>query len=547
MHWHVGKGLQHSSGRVIALGRLMLATLYLIAVWLDAELPIYEPPATYGLLLGYILFAATISIVTWSSWWYDARLAGPAHAVDIMIFTLLVLLTDGHTSPYFAFFMFVMLAAAIRWGWRATALTAVLLALMFTITGLLDLTPGEDLEPDRFVIRAGHLAILSMILIWFGASRQWPRIALGELEVNGQPALDESPLEIGLRSALDGLQSGRGAILWHDLERGRISGMAIADHAVTELETAATEVDVGIGGVPFLYDLPKRRALWRDDERNLVAFNPFDRIRTETARQLELNEGLAIPLRTDGGTGIIFLEQVRGLSTDHLDAGVQAGAKTAVQIQRHRLLRTAEENAEARSRLVLARDLHDSVVQFLAGAAFRLEAMKRSNAAGRDVDPELNELKQLMLQEQRELRSFITSLRSGPVTSFNELAKDLKGLALHLSRQWDVKCELVADPAELTIPTRIRLDAHQLMREAVANAVRHAGAKSVTVEACARNDGLKLEFINDGAEFPTREGRLEMPSSLRDRVEQAGGALDLARGMGVTKLSILLPIDEANF
>lgn len=547
MHWHVGKGLQHSSGRVIALGRLMLATLYLIAVWLDAELPIYEPPATYGLLLGYILFAATISIVTWSSWWYDARLAGPAHAVDIMIFTLLVLLTDGHTSPYFAFFMFVMLAAAIRWGWRATALTAVLLALMFTITGLLDLTPGEDLEPDRFVIRAGHLAILSMILIWFGASRQWPRIALGELEVNGQPALDESPLEIGLRSALDGLQSGRGAILWHDLERGRISGMAIADHAVTELETAATEVDVGIGGVPFLYDLPKRRALWRDDERNLVAFNPFDRIRTETARQLELNEGLAIPLRTDGGTGIIFLEQVRGLSTDHLDAGVQAGAKTAVQIQRHRLLRTAEENAEARSRLVLARDLHDSVVQFLAGAAFRLEAMKRSNAAGRDVDPELNELKQLMLQEQRELRSFITSLRSGPVTSFNELAKDLKGLALHLSRQWDVKCELVADPAELTIPTRIRLDAHQLMREAVANAVRHAGAKSVTVEACARNDGLKLEFINDGAEFPTREGRLEMPSSLRDRVEQAGGALDLARGMGVTKLSILLPIDEASF
>ena len=86
-----------------------------------------------------------------------------------------------------------------------------------------------------------------------------------------------------------------------------------------------------------------------------------------------------------------------------------------------------------------------------------------------------------------------------------------------------------------------------MMTEAVANAVRPAAPKSVTVEACARNDGLKLEFINDGAEFPTREGRLEMPSSLRDRVEQAGGALDLARGMGVTKLSILLPIDEANF
>ncbi len=79
------------------------------------------------------LFA--IAITTWCSWWYDARLAGPAHAVDIVIFTLTGALTDGHTSPYFAFFMFVMLSAAIRWGWRATALTAVLLALLFTITG----------------------------------------------------------------------------------------------------------------------------------------------------------------------------------------------------------------------------------------------------------------------------------------------------------------------------------------------------------------------------------------------------------------------------
>ncbi len=526
----------------------MLATLYLIAVWLDAELPIHQPSATYGLLIGYILFAGLITAFTWSSWWYDARFAGPAHAIDIVIFTLLVLLTDGHTSPYFAFFMFVMLSAAIRWGWRATALTAILLALMFTITGLLDLTPGENLEPDRFVIRAGHLAILSMILIWFGANRQWPRLAFGSEEMKGQPALDESPLEGGLRSALDGLQSDRGMILWSDEGRDRVSGMAIEDHVVTELEaTASMEVDLGLGGVPFLYDLPKRRALWRDADRNLVAFDPYDRIRSETAIQMRLDEGLAIPLRTDGGDGIIFLERVRGLSTDHLDAGVHAGAMVAAQIQRHRLLRTAEENAEARSRLILARDLHDSVVQFLAGAAFRLEAMKRSNAAGRDLDPDLNELKQLMLQEQRELRSFITSLRSGPLTAFNELAKDLKGLAVHLSRQWDIRCDFVSKPAELMIPTRVRLDAHQLMREAVANAVRHAAAKSVAVEAVAKADELKLEFINDGAEFRTRGGRLEMPASLKDRVEQAGGSLDLARGMGVTKLSISLPIDEASF
>lgn len=545
MHRCVGTGLQHSSGRVIALGRLMLSTLFMLAIYADAKQPIHEPQIAYGVLGGYILFSAIIAMLTWSSWWYDARLAGPAHAVDIIVFTLLVLVTDGQTSPYFAFFMFVMLSAAIRWGWRATTLTAVLLALMYTIAGLLDLSPNEAFEPDGFFIRAGHLVILSLILIWFGASQRWPRLAISDRDIDTHPSLDESALEGGLRAVKEAMRSRRGMIVWRDQGRDRYTGMVLGDADVASIEVPASELEGSIARSPCLYDLPKGRALWRDRDRNLVAFDPRERISPAAMAMLGLQEGLAIPLRSDSGDGMICLEEVRGLSTDHLDAAIQAGVAATAQIQRHRLFRTAEENAEARSRLILARDLHDSVVQFLAGAAFRLEAMKRSNSAGRDVDADLNELKQLMLQEQRELRSFITSLRSGPLTAFNDLAKDLQGLATHLSRQWDVRCEFMAKPAELMIPTRVMLDAHQLMREAVANAVRHAAATSVTVEAEARGEELRLEFINDGAEFKVRGGRLEMPASLKDRVEQAGGMLDLARGMGVTKLSISLPIGEA--
>ena len=94
------------------------------------------------------------------------------------------------------------------------------------------------------------------------------------------------------------------------------------------------------------------------------------------------------------------------------------------------------------------------------------------------------------------------------------------------------------------IPTRLRLDAQQLIREAVANAVRHASAKSVSIELAALSDGLTLDIVNDGTEFKPRGGRMELPTSLRERVEQAGGTLDMARGMGVTKLSITLPTGE---
>jgi signal transduction histidine kinase len=92
------------------------------------------------------------------------------------------------------------------------------------------------------------------------------------------------------------------------------------------------------------------------------------------------------------------------------------------------------------------------------------------------------------------------------------------------------------------IPTRLHLDAQQLVREAVANAVRHAGAKSISIRLAADADDMQLVFINDGAAYPKSEDGGRMPKSLRERVEEAGGALDLSRGMGVTRLTIELPL-----
>jgi signal transduction histidine kinase len=192
--------------------------------------------------------------------------------------------------------------------------------------------------------------------------------------------------------------------------------------------------------------------------------------------------------------------------------------------------------------LALARDLHDSVVQFLAGAAFRLEALKRDLTAGRDLEPELNHLKQLMLQEQGELRSFIAALRSAPQIGLDELASDLRSLAARLAEQWDVLCEFSAQTTDMMVPSRLHLDAQHLIREAVANAVRHAGAKSVTIRLRSDADQLKLDFINDGARFPKSPLTGEMPRSMSERVRLAGGALELTRGMGVTRISVSLPI-----
>lgn len=519
----------------------MLATLFLLAIGLDPSQPAHAPPAvTYGLLGVYVLFAAAIIGLTWDNWRRDARLAGPAHAIDILLFTSLVLLTEGYTSPFYPFFMFLLLSAAIRWGWHATALTAILLTLLYLVAGLLVLVSGEPLLLYRFVVRTGHLVILSMILIWFGANQRPMHGRRLDRDAFPQPSLDESPFETGLRAAMQRVGASNGTFVWRDEGRHELTGLSIQGG---DLSPATLPDQPGIG-MPFLYNLAEDRALKKDEAHNLVEFSASEAILPSSANSLALNEGLAIPIRSDRGEGILFLDRVPGLAIDHIDLGEQIAGDVASHLQRHALLRAVEEGAEARSRLTLARDLHDSVVQFLAGAAFRLEAMKRSRQSGRDIEPELDELKQLMMQEQHELRSFITALRSGPMVALNDFAKELRALAERLSLQWDISCQFSAPPAEMMIPARLRLDAQHLMREAVANAVRHARARSVTVELKTGDQELKLEFSNDGAIFPKRDGRLEMPASIHERVAQAGGALDVARGMGVTVMTISLPIGE---
>jgi len=92
------------------------------------------------------------------------------------------------------------------------------------------------------------------------------------------------------------------------------------------------------------------------------------------------------------------------------------------------------------------------------------------------------------------------------------------------------------------VSTDLHLDAHQIVREGIANAVRHAGAKSVRIAVAVRKQTIQIDMINDGAAYPREGDHTDLPKSLRERVDQAGGMIDLSRGMKVTKLSISLPI-----
>ena len=531
--------LKHRSGRVIALGRAMLAAIFLFAIWIDSSQPAHAAEATYSMLGAYVAAAFALLVLTWNNWWLDARLAAPAHVVDVAIFTLLVLATDGYTSPFFVFFVFLILSAAIRWGWRETALTAVAVILLYLGAGFLSGPEPGQFELQRFIIRSGHLLILSAILIWFGVNHGFSGLKFPGEDFLPNPKPGDSPLHTAVEGAMKLTGAAKALLLWRPTGSREPVAISFGPEGIASKPVSRSSA-TGKHDRQFLFDIGRDRALARGPQRRMRFFAAREAAGINLARELGIEQGLALPLRTEAGEGKLLLGGIPGLCTDHIEFGEYLSSTLASHIQRHALLSAVEEGAMASARLSLARDLHDSIVQFLAGATFRIEAITRALRSGDRPERELKDLKQLLLLEQQELRSSIGALRKDRI-SLPELAADLDGLCERLSKQWDIDCSFSAEVPNLTASMRLHLDTHQLIREAVANAVRHAHSKSVRVELTAEESDLRLDISNDGlGNERLKEGN---PWSLRERVDEANGTLMLAARETGTSVSITLPLE----
>lgn len=523
----------------------MLAILFLLAVWADRSEPNDALIGTYGVLVVYAVGAVGIAAATWRNWWLDARLAVPMHALDMAVFTAIIFSTNGSTSPFFLFFVLPLLSAAIRWGWRETALTAVALIGLYLGAGLL-LAGKQGWQLERFVVRSGHLIILSLLLIWFGIHQHFSRLFFQADEFETDPVPDENPLARALALTMAATGARGGALLIAPSGDDASEGLMIRNG---ERRSVTLEQPiVGISEVPaFIFDLRRDRLLTRRPHGSFRFNSASSLIAVEEAAQLGLGEGVAAQVITGTQQGWLFLWDVPHMSCDFIDLGRELGRASGAIIDRHALLQAIEVGTAARTRLGLARDVHDSIVQFLAGAAFRVEAIKRASASGSSVGNELDELKRLLVEEQGEIRGFLLALRRDRELDLAEAVAELKLLAERLSQQWSVDCNVTADgDADGPIPIRLQLDLQQMLREAVANAVRHGGAAHVDVDLAVKDGQLRLSVVDDGKGFAQRAGaKVLEPRSLKERVERAHGSLRLVTKPGSTNILISVPLAGA--
>lgn len=547
------KRLTTQTGMVIAIGRVVLALAFLLALWIDPAISVKETAAGNILIISYLVWATGLMAVAAKSWWFDHRMAAFAQGVDIAMFVTAIYLTESSfsefQSPFLALAAFLLISAMMRWNWQATVITAmVLLAANIALASLLYYT-DLHVEPFRLLRRILYMILLSGILIWLSVSRGGGRtpVVAEQLTRYGSGTAEDrrARLVAGLLADVSNLIGAEKVAL----------ALAPSEEPWIELWQPETHDTAKVRRGPYEYDpdvpLPCPVALFCRPKARALVLEGDDIVATRQAelpgltRFLNVDEGIVAPVESAIGSGQLLLWDIQVASADSLPMAKALAMQIGRALDREEMAMLAQHAAEDNVRQALARDLHDSVAQFLAGTLFRIEALRRWISEGNDPEPEIFAIKNALRREQGQLRQLIDNLRRGEdIDRQTEIADELRDLMNEAGAHWHVETRLQLPDQPVPVSVKLSHEIRQLVREGVANAVRHGECSQVTVALTTEAGQLRLSIRDNGKGFPADIATF-YPRSIRERVDALGGKMHIDTSDAGTDLTITFRSGDA--
>lgn len=533
------------TGKVLATSRAAMALVFLVALALDPAAPGRNGTAIYFMLAAYLAGAAGMIMIAWRSWWWEFRLAPWVHGIDTLAFVLAVYFSEADkadfNSPFMALTAFLLISATLRWGWFAVAWTSVALVTLNVAIGASLLVSGLPIDPYRYGRRLMYLSVLSIMMVWLSGEQRGPR-ATPMPRTPGTPGERRNAILVETLTFARVALQARGAAIavphgeepWTELLRD--SGYAVI---VDRLGPEALEGSFGEPDRAALIDRPRgRRIISRTSSYPLAIPGP---VNAPLAAHCGINEAMIVTFETVAGPGQLLIWGIPDMCVDDLPLVETIGRHLSTELDREDLAELAQAASAAALRDALARDLHDSVAQFLAGTLFRLEALSRWIREGHDPTAEINDLKTALRREQGELRAMIQRLRRGEEGDRRtDLVEEMETLLGEMSQHWHIAVRLDAQVRPMPVSIGLAHELRQVLREAVANAARHGHCSEVIVSVCTGASGLTLRIGDDGEGFPT-DRPPPRPRSISERVEALGGTLSICHNHPGALLEIALP------
>jgi two-component system nitrate/nitrite sensor histidine kinase NarX len=205
-------------------------------------------------------------------------------------------------------------------------------------------------------------------------------------------------------------------------------------------------------------------------------------------------------------------------------------AAQAVGVTVHLLRHTREQQRkQATSRHgALARELHDSVAQQLGYLSFQARLLQSQLGEPEQASTALQELCGGLSQLQRQVRELITSARL--TMDGRSLRQALADSVAEFSRRCIIVFELDNRLADDALSPETELQILQIIREALANAVRHSHARHVRIELRQGQDGdTSVSVEDDGIGLSPASGEENHfgLAIIRERAASIGARLSI--------------------
>jgi signal transduction histidine kinase len=169
------------------------------------------------------------------------------------------------------------------------------------------------------------------------------------------------------------------------------------------------------------------------------------------------------------------------------------------QMARLRMATESITQAAESERRKIARELHDTILQFLLVLTYGLDDLRERRPETAD---EIEHWQERISVESRRLRELLNHLRAPELLVERGLIRSLEDWLERTAQDTDVAIETnLAAAAERALDVEAQVAVYRIFREAVNNALRHAQAERVSLRLWREDERVRFVIEDDGQGF----------------------------------------------
>jgi len=594
--------------RWLASARVFLAVSALVAIWMDPG-KIHYSLWVFGFLAFYIAQGMIIIIFLRRRQQSTPSFRVLVHSADIIWPALISIFAIGQSNTFFLFFVFVLAAAAYRWGlWETlgTALAAVVLLWTESFALRWGFFPAiygfffrlhwprmlnwlyaflfhhhwppfqldtSYFEPKALFMQSVYLVVLGLLLGYLAEQQKQLRAekaiiarTLGRARVDAGVS---GTLQDVCRELLSIYRAKHVLMASQEVDSHRVfvaelsaEGQGAAfqwlESSPKDPETYLHKTQVGACYV----QRNKRNGtrgfllLALDESGNRLA-DPTYEFLASFAEIHPFNSALVACFAFGHEwLGRIFLldPTLTGETEEELHFLQEWVRQVGPAVYNVLLLRRLRLRAGAVERARFARELHDGAVQSLIAVEMQVDVLRRQSVTKPEILPsELGRIQALLREEVLKLRELMQQMKTLDVDA-KRLLGVIHDTVERFQRETGICAQFVSDLGEFQMPQPVCREVARIVQEALVNVRKHSQARQVLIRLGVMNGNWKMEIEDDGRGFPF-SGRLSQreldsqgkgPAVIKERVRLIEGELTIESHPGHgSRLEILVPQPKA--